>query len=557
MELLSCPVCAESNLVFEDGFWHCKICGATLKEEEKHSIEEILQKQMELGEGIDLGRLRALLREELSAEFVDRKAVLSYCRDILKVMPEDKKAMFLLRFYDRKNNRRLYHNFLKKLSAEHLTDHEKRFIFPLLIHEMEYEDQATVRDFLRAQGDLEENEGTIRAALAQRERENDLFASVPRDIFICHAHSDIARILPLMKRLEEEEGFTLWYSERNLPKDIDNYRNGIEEAIRQCSMFIVFASRAAMLSKDVQWEMSVAEKLGKKLRLEYRLEPVENSIKFRYFFEGLQWIDASEEEKGDDLIERTYLLLEQYQLENGVEVVVEPVEEKHVSPAQDIIDEADKEFRQRNYYDAMEKYLQAQQIVGFEDDALNRSIESCRDAIYDYEAAFKDRYEQALHLLPESAKAIIDEANVVKKRHVALSLDLRRCKAFEDFLEMIAPKKPEPSPIPTPKPSSPTRPTSSPRPASGTASSKATQTAARPAQSPRPTYASSSPKPAQKPIQSTNKPARPTGVSMSEATKKKAITAAIVGVALTAIVFPVGIVYFIGYGIWLLKNKNK
>lgn len=488
LKVLSCPICNESNLVLEDGVWRCKTCGAMLQEDKMAELEELLQKQEEMGEAIDLGNLRALLLQEMATEFPDRKALCSYCREILKVLPEDHKALFLLRFLQRKNNRRIYHNYLAKLAEETLTEHEKTFIYPHLIDAMDYDDKTQVIDFLEKQGEYEKYRLRVEDALAQRERENDLFANVPRDIFICHSHSDIGRLLPLISRMESEQGFTCWYSERNLPKDIDSYRRGIEQAIASCSVILVFASHACMLSRDVQWELDVAEKLGKKCRLEYRLEEVENSIKFKYFFDGLQWIDAANEEQGDLLMTRLYALIEE--ANHSQEREEEPKPQDHVhsdkpQSAEELIKEGDAAMGEIRYYDAMEKYLAAQSVQN--SDELTRKMAICRDQIYSYESAFAHRYEEAKRYTPDDMDALLDEIDYAKRKHVKLSVSLRRCIAFENFLEELnkqrtfmaakqavasfvkgiisGKKKPaEPKPKPEPKPQPKPQPKPEPKP---------------------------------------------------------------------------------------------
>ena len=170
-------------------------------------------------------------------------------------------------------------------------------------------DEAPTREFLKRQGDENLLE-RLNQALKQRDREEDLFANVPRDIFICHAHADFERIKPLLDKLEQEENYSLWYSERNLPRDTINYRDNILKAIANCKVFLVFASSFSMGSKDVQWELDAAENFPAERRVEYRLEDRGNNVRFKHFFDGIQWIDGSKQEDYPLLAERLYTALQ-------------------------------------------------------------------------------------------------------------------------------------------------------------------------------------------------------------------------------------------------------
>ena len=308
MKLILCPNCCESNLTQEGNLFRCAVCGALVTDEEKRSIEDRIESALSHGQESDLGKMRYLLKGELSAEFPDQLAILSDCENILRILPEDPIASTLKAFFRKAQHRKEYHFLLSHLPA--LSVYQKKLLYPYIIGLCDHVDAPSVKPFLIAQGDRERLP-EVDEALKQRDLEADLFANVPRDVFVCHAHADYGRIKPLMDRLEEEEGFTLWYSERNLPKDTDNYKTNIENAIENCSIFLVFASSVSMASRDVQWELDVADKLGKRKRLEYRLEDRNNNIRFKYFFDGIQWIDGAHGEDYSLLAEKIFLSLKE------------------------------------------------------------------------------------------------------------------------------------------------------------------------------------------------------------------------------------------------------
>ncbi|MBP5217268.1 MAG: TIR domain-containing protein, partial [Bacilli bacterium] len=306
IELISCPRCGESDLVFQDGFYRCRFCGAMLKEDEKSDIEERIAKAMEAGRESDLGKLRFLLNQSLAVQYPDPAEIRDRCDDILRIIPEDISASFFRAFFKRKKNRAEYQVWFKSFH-EKLSPFHKKLLYPYIIDLCDYVDADCVKTFLKQQGDSLLIK-KVDAALKEREAEIERFSNVPRDVFVCHAHADIKKILPLVERIEKEEGFSFWLSERNMPIDVENYKVNIENAIKNCRIFLVFASQASMQSSDVHWELDVAEELGKDKRIEYRLEDRPNNIKFKHFFDGIQWIDGARRPQSDELAERIYLL---------------------------------------------------------------------------------------------------------------------------------------------------------------------------------------------------------------------------------------------------------
>lgn len=357
MELLSCPRCGESRLVEKGNTYKCEVCGATVTAKQKEDLEQRLEQLRLRGEFVDIGRSRALLRTALRAQYVNAEEVIKHCIDILKLIPDDFKAGFFKAFYTRSATRREYHSFLDEHKSDKLSHYDKDTVYPFLIDRMDFEDEAAVKDFLRAQGDSSLCQDQVAKALRQREIENDLFANITRDVFISHKSDDFDRIFPLIQQLEDD-GFECWYNERNLPKDIANYKSNIEQAIKSCKIFLVFASHKAMMSKDVQWELDIAEKYEKKFRIEYRLDNRENTTKFKEFFDGVQWIDGSVAEQGDALLKRVYEASKlARKLEEGapVEEEEEPVREE---PPKKTVKDAKKEDIDNKLSAARQAYAQ-------------------------------------------------------------------------------------------------------------------------------------------------------------------------------------------------------
>lgn len=390
MELLSCPRCGESKLIEKGNNYRCEVCGATVTPKQKENLEQRLDELRKQGEFVDIGRSRTLLRTALRAQFPKPNEIINHCLDILKLIPDDFKAGFFKAFYCRKGARKEYHAFIDEHKTDKIGEYDKSVVYPFLIDQMDYEDEAAVKDFLRAQGDIATYQDRVNKALHQREIENDLFANITRDVFVSHKSDDFDRIYPFIQLLEDD-GYECWYNERNLPKDTDNYKSNIEQAIKSCKIFLVFASHKAMMSKDVQWELDIAEKYKKKLRIEYRLENRENTTKFKEFFDGYQWIDGSVIGQGEALLKKVYDYSKKAkQLEDGGSIDDESEEEIEEEP----------------------KHSSAPRSAREADDA-DAKLRAARQAFAAGGMGFFDCYEQALVLEQENvfgAKKLKDDA---------------------------------------------------------------------------------------------------------------------------------------------------
>ena len=132
---------------------------------------------------------------------------------------------------------------------------------------------------------------------------------IERDVFVCHRSLNHEIAEKIVNALEED-GHSCWISTRNLrPDDSINYWTNIEEAIEHCKIFLVVSSQEAMLSKDVQKELTKANKL-KKEKIEYKIDSSVHTTLFKRSFEGEKWIDAINEPKLEVLKDRVFDKLE-------------------------------------------------------------------------------------------------------------------------------------------------------------------------------------------------------------------------------------------------------
>ena len=150
---------------------------------------------------------------------------------------------------------------------------------------------------------------SFKAEFDLRIQKEDHYSVIERDVFICHRSLDHEIAEKLLKTIEED-GQTCWISTRNLrPDDSINYWTNIEEAINHCKVFLVVSSREAMLSKDVQKELTIANKL-KKEKIEYKIDDSVHTTLFKRSFDGEKWIDAIKKANLDVLNDRLFDKLE-------------------------------------------------------------------------------------------------------------------------------------------------------------------------------------------------------------------------------------------------------
>ena len=140
---------------------------------------------------------------------------------------------------------------------------------------------------------------------------------------MCHSSKDKEEIVKIVNALEDNS-ISCWYSGRNLPRDIENYWEGIHKAIKDCKVFLFVLSKYSRVSKDVVHELDYARTLNKQIRVEYRIDESENNIPIKRCFDGIQWIDGSKAPKYEELAERIYNGLENKDDEVVEEKITQP-----------------------------------------------------------------------------------------------------------------------------------------------------------------------------------------------------------------------------------------
>lgn len=287
---IRCTSCGADfdNVEADQQIFRCtrKGCGAVFMVEQGRKFSDIEEMQAQ-----HIQKLREGLKNSLTP-FASVQAKL-YAGQILAMIPEDFRALAALAICEQAEGHIMP---LRRLLEGKIACSEEEFLemFPLILARCEY------RELMALEGAVDrcvsaENQNACESAIDARKeeirRKSDIYADIPRDVFICHSSVDGVKAMQVVTALEAD-GNECWISSRNLIPDAPDYWQKIHRAIQRCKVFLVMCSEAAMLSKDVQHELDLAEQEGKP-RLEVKLDSAKHTTQFRYFFDGVSWIDAA------------------------------------------------------------------------------------------------------------------------------------------------------------------------------------------------------------------------------------------------------------------------
>lgn len=302
-----CKICGESKFEIKGDFYVCKVCGCSYHAKDVLDFQEMIAELMQSGKNVEIKTLRRLLTEEMAKPIHDYTAIKSICLDLLTIDQDDFEAKFSLSFIRRGSNPNDYIDMLAHFSKLRISEVEKKFVYPYLINHCTSRFFDATSAFLKAQSADAKTLAKLKKAVdINLAKEQNDYAFLNRDVFICHSSADFERILPLIEALESK-GLKCWHSQRNLRPDSNDYWGDIQRAMSKCIVFAVFTSKNSMSSPDVAREMELANELNKRKRIEYLLadkKEREHDAKFDKFFAGINWIDATSADQPTALIER-------------------------------------------------------------------------------------------------------------------------------------------------------------------------------------------------------------------------------------------------------------
>ncbi|AIO18095.1 hypothetical protein KQ51_00192 [Candidatus Izimaplasma bacterium HR1] len=277
----------------------CEYCGNTFLL--ANGIDFALKSEAEIG---GISKLRNNLKRSVLAD--DHKNILAFSKEILRLIPKDDLANYYFAYANYSFGSRRYlfdfynHTVQIKSDAETIITHITEY--------SDVRDKSLVENFIARHNP--EKIDAYRNKYTQKLIDEENYSSIPRDVFISFRSTEIEIATEVLGVLEKD-GSACWISSRNLrPNDNENYWINIEDAISKSKVFLVISSHESMISRDVKRELDIANKLNKQ-RVEFKVDSSRHTSTFKYFFDGIKWIDATEN-KEDALIElkrRVYSML--------------------------------------------------------------------------------------------------------------------------------------------------------------------------------------------------------------------------------------------------------
>jgi uncharacterized Zn finger protein (UPF0148 family) len=293
----------------------CTTCGAglTVKQGDKTCVCAYCQSTNIVENALALGKVEVdvtedikKLRENLKT-FVQQNSIdeiLRVSQKLLDWIPQDFVALYFFGYAKQHQNQpRFLYDFYKE-AAEH-TKEELAMVIDHMMHFSELRDKRRIVDFLTKYSPSSLDR-YLEVHEAREDQENH-YANVPRDVFVCFSSYNVEIAEQVVKELEAD-GNSCWISTRNLrPNDAENYWKNIENAIQNASIVLVIGSEDSMLSKDVHQEIDYARQYNKHI-IEFKLDDAPHNTLFKHVFNGVKWVKGTLETHQNyvELLQRVY-----------------------------------------------------------------------------------------------------------------------------------------------------------------------------------------------------------------------------------------------------------
>ena len=452
MPIIKCDNCNHSMIPRKD-FYECPICHS--KKENVSVVNQEVKKnhKSDLVDYINKG--------------IDNKTLLSVLiKNVLTENPKDEMALLLASYLEKDTKPNSFKNGIESFF---LCKEEKLYyesIFKYLVNYSEYKFLTHIDSILSKIEISEECKTGLRLKMKEIEELIERTSVINSDVFVCYSSNDLSKVNAIVTAVEEA-GYTCWYADRNMPKNHPTdfeYKKNIEQAINNCKVFLVVASKNCMYSSDVQWEIDIASSLCDR-RIEYLISTIKHTPRFRDFFDGKQWIDATGSDQTEVLIERINFLISNKEVvkETSKETYVEeefddgystiyqddPVEE-YIEENRNTVDTEDIEVKEITDVDKNQTTnLKDLGIKAFEckdyDEAISRFAVCEADSEIEYYLGkiYLDQYgnkfnldEGYNHFMKSDDSRLYEEANDLGKKYytgAGCVVDLN--KAFECFVK--------------------------------------------------------------------------------------------------------------------------
>ena len=288
----------------------CTTCGAglTIKQGDKTCVCDYCQTTNIVENALALGKVEVDVTEDIKklranlTTFVQQNSIdeiLRVSQKLLDWIPQDFVALYFFGYAKQQQNQpRFLYDFYKEPPVH--TQTELEVVVEHIIHKSELRDKRRIIHWFESFGnDLVQRYLTIHK---EREDQENNYANVPRDVFICFSSYNVEIAEKLVEELKAD-GNTCWISTRNLrPNDAENYWKNIENAIQKSSIVLVISSADSMLSKDVHQEIDYAIQYNKRI-IEFKIDDAPHNTLFKHVFDGNKWI------KGNSNYDQSYSLV--------------------------------------------------------------------------------------------------------------------------------------------------------------------------------------------------------------------------------------------------------
>jgi len=242
-----CQTCGGELVRGEDGSWICQYCKNSYLDEQANANAELLKELFDEFKLEQIANLRRNLYDAINAQYTDSAEVRRICGEIKKLLPDD----FMANFYDvaNKEDKKQTAELINCIDpAEHggyidgvlnfmLKSFSSEFHLPLVnLVERTYRDKDAER--------LEYFNTRI-SEEAEKDNLGVYRTSLTRDCFIAYSSKDMNEVYDLVSRLEAS-GLTCFVAARNLRHGrgaVQNYKAAIEEAIRNCRVFVLVSTK--------------------------------------------------------------------------------------------------------------------------------------------------------------------------------------------------------------------------------------------------------------------------------------------------------------------------
>ena len=321
MEKLICSSCGSDELKEkENGIYVCANCNAKyvlgLNAKDSEYIISHTEKALWEQTVAKIEKVLFNLKKAAQEEYIDDRALVSWCRELKKLIPDH----FLANFYEKAigSDKRALAEYIGSINTEdHYEDIPEilRFAIKLISGETLL---ALNNIISRAYENRDVVEYTKWNEILQVEQKkvDELVYDVTkrRDVFVAYKSEDMKEVERLVDKLENEEGLECFVASRNLQHGrISDYDKKLEQAMDSCKAVVFVSSRMSRRTGDARTkelkyikekdiENAPAEyrarneyikipKKYKKPRVEYVVEPYAKITAEEYvkeFFDGYE-----------------------------------------------------------------------------------------------------------------------------------------------------------------------------------------------------------------------------------------------------------------------------